>query len=215
METYRLDGKVRLDHYSPSRAGASPAILLLHGSGGPLRGIDPFAEQAAGMGVHVFALHYFDRTGHAWVSPRQIEEHFLDWMNTAEAAVSHMLSLPGVDHRRVGLLGFSLGAYLSLALSTRDSRIAAVAELFGGLAEHFAADAAKLPPVLIVHGERDPVVPVQEAYKLEEVLKKNSIPYEIKIYRDQGHSLTGLAQLDAMRRVAGFFREHLRQAAWR
>jgi carboxymethylenebutenolidase len=57
------------------------------------------------------------------------------------------------------------------------------------------------------------VVPVQEAYKLEEVLKKNSIPYEIKIYRDQGHSLTGLAQLDAMRRVAGFFREHLRQAA--
>ncbi|HYX54321.1 MAG TPA: prolyl oligopeptidase family serine peptidase, partial [Candidatus Limnocylindrales bacterium] len=103
--------------------------------------------------------------------------------------------------------------YLSLALATRNSRIAAVAELFGGLAEHFIADAAKLPPVLILHGERDPVVPVDEAYKLEELLKKHSVPYDIKIYRDQGHSLTGLAQLDAMRRIASFFRQHLRQAA--
>ncbi len=213
MQTYLLGGKVPLDHYSPSRAGTSPAILLLHGSGGPLRGIDPFAEQAAGMGVHVFALHYFHRTGHSWVSPQEIETHFLDWMQTAEDAISHILTLPGIDHQRVGLLGFSLGAYLSLALATRDVRIAAVAELFGGLPEHFAGDAAKLPPVLILHGERDTVVPVQEAYKLEELLKKHSVPYDMKVYRDQGHSLTGLSQLDAMRRIAGFFRQHLRQAA--
>ncbi|HEU5415254.1 MAG TPA: hypothetical protein VFW31_15915, partial [Candidatus Angelobacter sp.] len=60
---------IQLVHYASVKIGARPAILLVHGSGGPLRGIDPFARQAAGMGVHVFVVHYFDRTGHTWASP--------------------------------------------------------------------------------------------------------------------------------------------------
>lgn len=56
--------QIQLVHYASGKIGTRPAILLVHGSGGPLRGIDPFARQAAGMGVHVFVVHYFDRTGH-------------------------------------------------------------------------------------------------------------------------------------------------------
>jgi hypothetical protein len=52
-------------------------VILIHGSGGPLHGMDPFASQAALFGVHVFVLHYFERTGHYWVSPSQIESNFL------------------------------------------------------------------------------------------------------------------------------------------
>jgi hypothetical protein len=35
----------------------------------------------------------------------------------------------------------------------------------------------------------------------------------MKIYADQGHHFNGLVQLDAVRRVAGFFRKHLQRAA--
>lgn len=204
--------QIGIDHYSPG-SGTRPAILIVHGSGGPLRGIDPFAQQAASFGVHVFLVRYFDRTGHTWVSPSQIQANFLDWMETLQDAITYVVEQPGVDQRRIGLLGFSLGAYLALALATRDRRIIAVAEFFGGLAEPFAADAAKLPPVLVLHGDQDPVVPVEEARKLEKLLEKNRIPHEVKIYPGQGHHFTGLAQIDALRRVVGFFRQYLTKAA--
>lgn len=207
------DKPIQLDHYPPNGSAPAPAVLLLHGSGGPLRGLDPFARQAAGFGVHVFALHYFQRTGHSWVYPSQIEENFLDWLRTAESAVTYISKQPGVDPQRIGMLGFSLGGYLAVSLATQDRRIAAVAELFGGLPANFAKDAAQLPPVLILHGGSDTIVPVTEAYELEQLLKANNIPYEMKIYADQGHHFNGLVQLDAVQRVAGFFRKHLQRAA--
>src|SRR5947209_3144079 len=205
--------QVRIDHYSPGRSGLAPAIILVHGSGGPFHGIDPYAQQAAGFGVHVFALHYFDRTGHSWVYPGQIEPFFMEWLETVRDAVSFVATQPGVDTRRIGLLGFSLGAFLSLSLATQDSRIAAVAELFGGLPEQFAKDAGNLPPVLILHGAQDTTVPIDRAHDLERILQLHKIPYQIKIYPDQGHVFRGLAQLDAMGRVAQFFRSHLLRAA--
>jgi carboxymethylenebutenolidase len=67
--------------------------------------------------------------------------------------------------------------------------------------------------VIILHGGKDDRVPVQEAYRLEELLKQHRVPYDIKIYPDQGHIFQGLAQFDAMRRVAGFFRKYLLKAA--
>jgi carboxymethylenebutenolidase len=214
MATFLSAGRqIRIDHYAPRRHTQSPAVILVHGSGGPLGGLDSFAGQAALFGVNVFVLHYFERTGHTWVSPAQIEQHFPAWLETLRDAVDFVGLQPGVDLGHIGLLGFSLGAYLSLALATQDSRIAAVAELFGGLVEPFAADAGKLPPILILHGAHDRIVPVERAYELEQLLQRHRIPYEIKIYPDQGHVFQGLAQLDALRRVAAFFRKHLMKAA--
>ncbi len=214
MATFTSHGKpIRIDHYPPNRAGNSPAVILIHGSGGPLRGRDPFASQAAMFGVHVFVLHYFERTGHNWVAPSQIESHFLEWLETVKDAISFVASQTGVDANRIGLLGFSLGAFLSLALATQDSRIAAVAELFGGLPEPFIKDAGNLPPVLILHGAQDTTVPIDRAHELERILQQHKIPYQIKIYPDQGHVFRGTAQLDAMGRVAQFFRNYLLKAA--
>jgi dienelactone hydrolase len=214
MSTFTCDGEsIRVDHYPPNHAGSSPAVILVHGSGGPLHGLDPFASQAAMFGVHVFVLHYFERTGHNWVAPSQIESHFLAWLDTVKDAVTFVASQPAVDATRIGLLGFSLGAFLSLSLATRDSRIAAVAELFGGLPEPFTKDAGNLPPVLILHGAQDTTVPIDRAHELERILQQHKIPYQIKIYPDQGHVFRGLAQLDAMGRVAQFFKNYLLKAA--
>lgn len=165
------------------------------------------------MGVHVFVVHYFDRTGHTWVSPTLIRDFFVLWLETLCDAVNFIVAQPGIDVQRIGLIGFSLGGFLSLALATQEPRITAVAELFGGLPENFMQNAGKLPPVLILHGSRDAVVPVAEAEKLEAFLKQHHVPYEIKIYSDQGHQFTGLAQLDAVRRVVAFFRRYLQKAA--
>ena len=77
----------------------------------------------------------------------------------------------------------------------------------------FRAHGHNLPPVLILHGAQDTTVPIDRAYELEKILQQNEIPHQIKIYPDQRHAFRELAQLDAMRRVAQFFRTYLLKAA--
>jgi len=108
------------------------------------------------------------------------------------------------------LLGFSLGAFLALAVASVDPRVKAVVEFFGGLPEPFAKKLRRLPPTLILHGDRDQVVSVEEAEKLEKLLKEKKLPYEIKIYAGQPHGFTGDDLKDSLRRTTAFFGTHLK-----
>jgi len=101
--------------------------------------------------------------------------------------ISFIETQPQVDRDRIALLGFSLGAYLSLANSAIDPRVKVVVEFFGGMPKEMNLFMRRLCPVLILHGETDATVPVEEAYKLQKLLEKKGIPYEMKIYPAAGH----------------------------
>ena len=124
-------------------------------------------------------------------------------------AVTYVAGQPGVDQDRIAVVGFSLGASLALAAAGEDARIKAVVDVFGPMPAG-ADKAARTPPVLILHGDRDRVVPVENAHRLEALLKKRGVPHEIKIYPDQGHGFHGPAQIDAAGRILAFLDRHLR-----
>ena len=166
----------------------------------------PLAEQ----GFAVYVLHYFDRTGTTEIDGLQtIVRHFPVWMKTLWDAVSFVARQPHVDPNRIGLLGFSLGAYLALSAAAIDSRIRAVVEFFGGMPKEMKFFARRLCPVLILHGEQDKTVPVEEAYHLQQILEKKQIAYEIKIYPGVGHGFTGEIWRDAGLRTLAFLEKHL------
>ena len=62
---------------------------------------------------------------------------------------------------------------------------------------------------LILHGEDDPVVPVQEAYNLKKVLETRGLPYEMQIYPGVGHGFTGDIRKDALTRSVAFLKIYL------
>jgi carboxymethylenebutenolidase len=133
-------------------------------------------------------------------------------------AVRYVAKLPGVDAKRIGLIGFSLGAYLSLAAAIEsDTPVAAVVDLFGGLPEPYWEKAHKLPPTLIIHGGVDKVVPVREALLLKKLLRKHERPYEIKIYKKADHLFGGNVfsadARDAHKRTLDFLAKHLKPQA--
>lgn len=201
---------VRIDSFIPIGGSRFPAVIALHGSGGFHEGFanDP-ARLLASNGFAVFILHYFERTGTSWADRTTIERNFPVWMSVVKDAITHIGMSPSVDRRRIGLLGFSLGGYLAVSVAATDARVKAVVEFFGGLPNELATNVHAMPPILILHGDADRVVPVTEAHKLEDVLKRTGSTYAIKIYSGVGHGFSGLTMFDSAQRTLAFLRTHL------
>ncbi len=186
-----------------------PAIIALHGSGG---GHDTLAETArplAEQGFCVYVPHYFDRTGTVEAEMPKMFLNFPLWMKTLWDVVSLVAQQPAVDGGKIGVLGFSLGAYLALSLGSIDARVQAVAEYFGGLPREIRPFMRRLPPTLILHGDADTVVPVAEAYSLQKALEDRKAPYDIEIYPGEGHNFTAEARAKADARMQAFFGKYL------
>jgi carboxymethylenebutenolidase len=210
--TFESGGKqIRLDCFVPERSGLRfPAVIGLHGSGGGHAGMAEPAAMLAAQGFAVYVLHYFERTGTTEAHDRKIIfRHFFVWTKTLRDAVGYVARQPEVDPERIGLLGFSLGAYLALSAAAIDSRIHAVVEFFGGLPKEMRFFMRRFCPVLILHGDADPTVPVEEAYHLRGVLERKNIPYEMQIYPGIGHGFSGKTWHHAGLRTLAFLQKYL------
>jgi carboxymethylenebutenolidase len=202
--------RVTVREFLPMAAGRYPAVLALHGSGGLGEGFaDQPSRMMAAQGYAVFLIHYFERTGTLRADYSTTQRHFPDWMKTIGDAITYVGSHASVDANRIGLLGFSLGAFLSLAVASLEPRVKAVVEFFGGLPEELHGF-QRMPPVLILHGEADRVVPVSEATKLQQLLERAGTPYEMKLYPGAGHVFNGMQFMDAGMRAVKFLNKYLR-----
>jgi len=167
------------------------------------------AVEYAGRGYVVVLVHYFDRTdpdkkeraGYRDLfvnhfmrkKPNKRDEErmkalFGAWGETVRDAVSYARSRPEVDRDRVGLVGFSLGASLALvAASEHDLKLACLVELFGALPRKHRARLKAMPPTLIIHGDADAVVPVDEAYLLAGLLVAQKQRPEVEVLSGAEH----------------------------
>ena len=213
MLSYNSQGKnIGVVAYEPQRSGTFPALLVVHGSSGPVSSfVGDYAQQLANFGYVVFFVHYFDATGTGYASYSAIRTYFQTWLATIADGVSFAERHPKVDSKRIGLLGVSLGGFLSLSLASKDSRICAVASLMGGMPDEYISEARQMPPTLLLHGEADAMVPVSEAQRVDALLKRLGTPHEVKIYPGQGHSFRGMAQMDALTRTLRFLSRHLKK----
>lgn len=209
--TYTSNSRqITIDVFTPGRPGRYPIIAALHGSGGLANiGHLDFAQILANQGFCVFVPHYFESTGTVWADDATIWREFPVWMGTLSEGLDFASNHPSSDPARIGLVGFSLGAYLALSLGSQQPRIKAVVDFFGGMPDHFAERMNGMPPVLILHGEADSVVRVAEAHKISALLSSRQLPHEMKLYPNAGHGFRGFDMMDAGQRTFLFLKKHL------
>jgi predicted esterase len=114
------------------------------------------------------------------------------------------LALAHVPPRRIGVLGFSQGACLSLEFAARRAdRYAAVVGLSGGLIgppgtpRDYVGSLAGTP-VFLGCSDMDPHIPVERVRESGEVLRRMGAQVDERIYPRMGHTINH-DELDAVR----------------
>ena len=105
--------------YRPSGAGATPAVLMLHGFPGVQKN-DDIATELCRRGMTVFLPHFRG----CWGSSGSFSLHGL--LEDAAASLRLLSRYRHVDAARVGVLGCSVGGWVALRLAAR-TRVAAAA----------------------------------------------------------------------------------------
>jgi dienelactone hydrolase len=215
-DTFESGGKkITVELFEPDTAGKHPVVIVLHGAEGmSFGGINYriISRRLAQNGYVAIFPHYFERTDTMSALGIPAFVNFKPWLGTIGELLTYAGKRPNVDEKRVGLLGLSLGAYLSLSTAAKDARVTAVVEYFGGLPDVIAKTTEKMPPTMILHGDADKLVPVEEAYRLEKLCKEKGWTYEMKIYPGGTHGLRDF-QDDASKRTLEFFAKYLQAPA--
>jgi carboxymethylenebutenolidase len=203
----------------PHASGPHPGVVILHGSFGWRPAYAQFAGALADSGFVALAINCFAETGRDTI-PEQRPQMQPRWQAAIRSAVDYLRAQPFVNSERLGLVGFSRGAFLAVSVASSMPAIKAVVDYFGGIDTSNASledQVRDFPALLILHGEADTVVPVSRAYQLRQAVIDRGGEVEMHIYPGAQHAFSAAfspsysetAAVDSFRRTIGFLRRRL------
>ncbi len=200
---------------SQSEASTAPPVLVLHGAGGMLFDgpeMTRVAEQLATAGFEVYQVRYFDRT-HTWFARQAVLlKLFPTWLATVHDAVD-WVHAQRPEAPKIGIFGYSLGAFAAIETARRDPRIGAVVAEAGGFWHGHPEGPTRqpLPPMLVLHGTADTRVPNEKyTQPLLAYLRAHSDPFEKRFYPGEGHVFSPETAARVREEAVAFFTRHLR-----
>jgi phospholipase/carboxylesterase len=206
-------------------AASPPLLVLLHSFGSneaDLFGLAPQLD-ARFQVVSLRAPHALGGPAYAWFSLEFTPNGIV--ADVAQAVASHRLlgeeirrlvAETGADPGRVYLLGFSQGAIMAAALALRSPGMTAGAVLMSGrimpemLPEPNRSAGVPVPPIMVVHGVFDDVLPIANGRASRDLLTGMGIDLDYREYR-MAHAVSAESLAD----VAGWLRARLDGAASR
>lgn len=200
----------------PDRPAPVPGALLLHGFALDKERMSAVAGSALlGCGVASLALDlplHGERFGGvklaALGAPFELLRRWRGALGECALALEHLAARREIDPGRVGLVGYSLGAFLGLKVASQERSVRAVVVAAGGDLPDYVpfagmvravADPLRLVralagrPLLVVHGRYDRTIPAELAERLYGAAGE---PKELRWW-DAGHILPAAAIEDA------------------
>jgi phospholipase/carboxylesterase len=116
-----------------------------------------------------------------------------------DAFLDAELARTGLDDGKLALVGFSQGTMMALHTGLRRRQAPAAILGYSGMLvgpEHLGeatarSAAGRRPPVLLVHGDRDDVIPIDALFDAAESLGKADIPTQWHLSFGIGHGIDG------------------------
>jgi dipeptidyl aminopeptidase/acylaminoacyl peptidase len=208
-----------------------PALILLHGFASHAHAMAGMARAASANGYVALALSL-----RGWLGSEGESDQGLRQPLDILAAIDWLAKRPLVDAKRVALVGASMGGQVALLTAAHKPPIKAVAAYYAPAdlsawykANPFVRDylddlcgTEGLPvrspilrvaqidaPVLLIHGDKDENVPVEQTLAMTQALEGHGKDVETFIVPGGTHFFTEPQNADARRRLFDFLRRHL------
>jgi phospholipase/carboxylesterase len=110
---------------------------------------------------------------------------------------------------RLVLVGFSQGTMMALHVGLRRPQAAAGIVGYSGLlaGPEYLSEAKVCPPILLIHGEADDLIPVGALHMAREHLANSNVPVEWHIRPGVGHGIDSAGQWMAAHFIASVLKE--------
>jgi dienelactone hydrolase len=125
----------------------------------------------------------------------KLEQHYREWVDTVRDAVKNLRENKDlVDGEHIALVGLSMGGFVaaSTVVEYPDLKIVAIANIFGGMPpsqqDKVRKDKMKLPPLLIMGGEEDVIVPEFYQRQVFKLWRDTGNTGEAHFYAGYGHA---------------------------
>jgi pimeloyl-ACP methyl ester carboxylesterase len=145
------DGVALKATYYPA-AKPGPALMLLHMCNSDRTAWSKFATAASSRGYHVLTLDFrgFGESGGDRFTAGQEQQQIINdkWPGDVDAALTYLVSQPGVDKARIGASGGSCGVNQATQLARRHPEVKTLVLLSGGVnreARDYLRQSAWLP----------------------------------------------------------------------
>ena len=126
-------------------------------------------------------------------SPAEAQAGLLRAADDLNGFLDAVLAAEGLGNDRLALVGFSQGTMLSLFVAPRRAPPVAGVVGFSGRVlapERLAADTVSRPPILLAHGDADPVVPFSDLRAGAEALAGAGFDVATHVMRGTGHGIS-------------------------
>jgi carboxymethylenebutenolidase len=200
---------IPIDVFSLGKDVGRPGIILLYGANGLTPRYFPLLRYLVEGGYTTFVPRFLALPGKESAVGQEGRRNFPYWLETLTKALMNIVSRPGIDSTRIGLIGVSLGASLGLALAAHCFAVKAIADWYGEIPEFVVDKSFRMPPTLILHGGSDRVVPLQKVRRFALAMRQENIPCELHIYPGERHILRPSRHLDAAMRTRAFFEKYI------
>lgn len=188
----------------PASGVAKQLVVLLHGYGADGNDLidlgatwQELLPDAAFVSPHAPEPCGMAPVGRQWweLTFRDPDERWRG-VNKAEPDLNHFLDQElarlGLAPEKLALVGFSQGAMMALHVGLRRAVMPAAIVAYSGQlvgAEHIKTDAKGKPPILIVHGDQDNIVPVTSMFEALAALGKAEIPAQWHLSAGIAHGI--------------------------
>jgi len=133
--------------------------------------------------------------GQWFESEGKSEAEILEGLDKAAAElnpfIDEMLARRRLDDSHLALVGFSQGADLALHVALRRKKTPGAVVAFSGL--HYLpqsiSEITSKPDMLLVHGDADPVAPLEVMTRAKEFLKTQDVPVKSMTRKGTGHMI--------------------------
>ena len=177
-------------------AANAPLVLIAHTWAGKDEFGQQRAEELAALGYVGFAV---DMYGNGKVGADTAENESLMTPLVSDrdmlkdrivSALNYGKSLPGVDSSRAAAIGYCFGGLVVLDLARSGEDLSGVVSFHGLLMPSDISEKGIKAKVLVLHGERDPMVPLDMVDTFQKEMTEAEADWQLHSYGGTYHAFT-------------------------